>query len=54
MDLKKVLAGKAEDVGLRPNDILFVPTSAAKKASGRALEAMIQTLTGVVVWRGIP
>lgn len=51
LDLKKVLAGKGEDIALRPNDILFVPTSAPKKAATRALEAALQTATGVVIWR---
>ncbi len=51
LDLKKVLAGKGEDIALRPNDILFVPASAPKKAAVRAAEAAIQTATGVVIWR---
>ncbi len=50
VDLKKVLAGKAEDIYLRPNDILFVPTSAPKKAGVRATEAMIQVATGIAIW----
>lgn len=32
IDLKKILAGKAPDPLLRPNDILFVPTSSGKAA----------------------
>lgn len=52
VDLKKVMTGKAEDQALRANDILFVPDSTSKKAAGRALEAIIQTATGVVIWRG--
>jgi polysaccharide export outer membrane protein len=51
IDLKKVLAGKETDVPLQPNDILFVPTSASKQAAARALEATIQTLSGVIIWR---
>jgi len=51
LDLKKILAGKGEDIALRPNDILFVPTSTPKKAAVRAAEAAIQTATGVVIWR---
>src|SRR5579859_666334 len=46
VDLKKVMTGKAEDQALRPNDILFVPDSTAKKAGIRAIEAAIQTATG--------
>lgn len=51
VNLKKILAGKAEDIGLRPNDILVVPPSASKKAMVRALEAAVQTATGVAIWR---
>lgn len=51
VDLKRVLAGKAADMALQPNDILFVPTSASKKAAARALEAAIATGTGIVIWR---
>jgi polysaccharide export outer membrane protein len=50
VDLKKVMSGKAEDMGLRANDILFVPDSASKKVAGRVLEALIQTATGIVIW----
>ena len=49
--LRKVMAGKAEDFGLRPNDILVVPPSGPKKAAARVVEAAIQTVTGVVIWR---
>ncbi len=52
VDLRKVVTGKAEDQALRANDILFVPDSTSKKAAARALEAIIQTATGVVIWRG--
>ena len=51
VDLKKILAGKSEDVMLRANDILVVPSSTPKKAAARALEAAIQTATGVAIWR---
>ncbi len=51
VDLKKVIAGKAEDIAMRPNDILVVPPSGPKKAAARAVEAAIQTATGIVIWR---
>lgn len=51
VDLKKVLAGKAEDVAMRPDDILFVPDNVPKRATVRAVEAAIQAATGVVIWR---
>jgi hypothetical protein len=43
VNLKRLLNGKGSDVQLEPNDILFVPNSAEKAATGRALDAAIQT-----------
>lgn len=51
VDIKKVLEGKSEDVPLEPEDILFIPTSAAKSATSRTLEALVQMGTGVVIFR---
>jgi len=50
VDVKDVLNGKKPDVALRGDDILFVPGSTGKKASLRAIEAAIQTGTGLVIW----
>ena len=50
VDLKKIFEGKASDFDLRAQDILFVPSSATRRASLRAIEAAIQIGTGVV-WR---
>lgn len=50
VDLKRVLEGRAEDVGLRANDILFIPDSATKKVAVRTLEAVVQAATGVAIW----
>jgi polysaccharide export outer membrane protein len=51
VDLRRVLAGRAADVSLQANDILFVPDNTSKKVAVRTLEAMVQTATGVVIWR---
>lgn len=51
LSLKKILAAKSPDVTLQANDILFVPTSAGKSAGKRAAEAIVQTATGVMIWR---
>lgn len=51
VNVRKIMEGSAKDVPLRPEDILFIPSSAPKKAAIRALEAAIQMGTGVVVWR---
>lgn len=51
LNLDKVLAGKAEDPALKPDDILFVPTSAARPILTRVMESLLYTATGVVIWR---
>jgi polysaccharide export outer membrane protein len=50
VNVRNILAGKAVDIPLRPNDILFVPNSAAKNATLRGIESAIQIGTGVVIW----
>jgi polysaccharide export outer membrane protein len=49
VDLAKILSGKSPDIYLQPNDILFVPNSAAKGVSARAVEALLQVATGVLI-----
>lgn len=49
-DLNLILASKAPDQKLLPNDILFVPDSAAKKAFARGLEAALQAATGIAIY----
>ena len=51
VDLKKILQGKAEDIVLHPNDILFVPNNAMKSISARTIEAAIQIGTGIAIFR---
>jgi len=47
LDLKKIMAGQADDLSLQPGDILIVPDSSGKRAATRALEAAVQA--GVMV-----
>jgi len=49
--LKKILASKAEDMELQPEDVVFVPSSAAKSATRRGLEAVLQAITGITIYR---
>lgn len=51
VDVKGILNGKGPDVPLQGDDILFVPGSTGKKAALRALEAAVQTGTGLAIWR---
>ena len=50
VDVQRILDGRGEDVSLEANDILFIPTNVAKSASLRAIEAIIQTGTGLAIW----
>jgi polysaccharide export outer membrane protein len=49
--LNTILAAKAPDLELQPDDIVFVPNSLAKSATRRGLEAILQTATGLAVYR---
>ncbi len=49
-DLGRILNGKAEDLGLKPQDILYVPGSTGKKVALRALETAVTTGSGIVIW----
>jgi polysaccharide export outer membrane protein len=50
IDLRDIMDGKLADAPLEPEDILFVPNSAAKSASFRALDALISTGSGVAIY----
>ena len=54
LDLKKIFSGEMADVVLQPDDILFVPDSAQKRAALRTLEALISIGTtagaGVILY----
>jgi len=50
IDIKKMLANAAPDQPLRPNDVLFVPSSTMKTVGVKILETGLQMATGVVVW----
>jgi polysaccharide biosynthesis/export protein len=50
IDLKQLMAGKAPDVPLRADDILFVPNSAAKSITKRTLDAAVQITTGLIIY----
>lgn len=51
INLNAVVTGKSQDQPLHPGDILFIPNSAAKSATLRSVEAIIQMATGLVIWR---
>ncbi len=51
VDLKKIVNRQAEDVQLRPSDILYVPDSNAKKALIRASEVALSVGTALALYR---
>lgn len=51
VDIKSLFKGKTQDVAMQADDILFVPGSTAKKTALRAIEAAVQTGTGLAIWR---
>ncbi|HEY3839234.1 MAG TPA: polysaccharide biosynthesis/export family protein [Bryobacteraceae bacterium] len=53
VNLKKILAGKSEDVKLSPDDILFIPDNTSRRATTKVLETALSTISGVVIWRGL-
>jgi polysaccharide export outer membrane protein len=51
VNLSKILEGRAQDVPMEADDILFVPLSGAKKALMRTTEAAISLGTGIAIYR---
>ena len=47
--LKKILQAKAPDVPMQANDILFVPSSAAKAAATRSMDTIVQTASALTL-----
>jgi polysaccharide export outer membrane protein len=50
LPLKKMLAAKAPDIKVQPDDIVFVPKSNVSAFSKRGLEAILQAATGVAMY----
>jgi polysaccharide export outer membrane protein len=50
VDVARILNGKSDDVQLGAGDILYIPGSAAKRASARAIEAAVQASTIILTY----
>jgi polysaccharide export outer membrane protein len=50
VNLSRLMAGKATDVQLHADDILFVPSSKAKKAGFRTLDMIVNAATYATVY----
>ena len=53
IELKKILAAKKPDVRLQAEDIVFVPSSAAKNVAMRSVDAAVRLATTVVAYRTV-
>ena len=53
IDLKKILEGKAPDVTLADNDILFVPNSTAKAITKSSISSVIGIISGMAIYGGL-
>ena len=52
IDLKLLLEGRGQDVGLLREDILFVPKSGVKIAARQAADAALRIGTGIAIFAG--
>ena len=50
-NLKEILSGKQPDVEVLPEDILFIPTNAAKSAIVRSIETAVSAATAAAIYR---
>jgi polysaccharide biosynthesis/export protein len=50
VNLESILSGRIADMPMQPEDVLFVPTNAAKNAGMKTLDAIIQTATGIAIY----
>lgn len=51
VNISKIVSGKAPDVPLYANDVLFVPNSGLKSAGREAAQAALTVATGVIIYR---
>ncbi len=49
VNIQLILEGKAPDLQLNANDVLFIPNNAAKSATRKAVETALQMATGVAI-----
>jgi len=49
VELKRILQAKAHDIPLQADDILFVPSSAAKVLAGRTLDVAVQAASAATI-----
>jgi polysaccharide export outer membrane protein len=50
VDIRKIYEGKAKDIPLYADDIVFIPNSLVKSSAKRATEAILAVATGVIIY----
>ena len=53
VDIKKIMQAKAPDVTLQAEDVVFIPSSAAKSVGARTLQSIVSIATGVATYRAV-
>ena len=53
VNIKHILAGKAEDIGLRPDDVLVVPTSSRKVFSAVIVSGALGAAVSAAIYAGV-
>jgi polysaccharide biosynthesis/export protein len=51
VNLPKIMKNKAEDLELKPEDILYIPDNLTKKIASRSIEAAIGIGSNIATWR---
>jgi polysaccharide export outer membrane protein len=51
INVHNILSGKAKDMQLNANDVLFIPESKTKAIGYRAAEALVQAGTGMAIYK---
>ena len=50
VNLERILAGRAPDTRMEPEDVLFIPNNAAKSVGMKTLDTILQTTTGMAIY----
>ena len=53
VNIKQILAGKAEDIGLRPEDVLVVPTSSRKVFTTVIISGALGAAVSSAIYAGV-
>ncbi len=53
VDIKKIMQAKAPDMTLQAEDVVFIPSSAAKNVGTRTLQSIVNIATGVATYRAV-